>query len=650
MGPGEPALRARVTELEQQVEALRRDAEQLDQIRRQYEDLLEYAPVGYVTVDEAGFVRRANLTAAGLLGRPRHELVGERFNSLVTPSQRTACSAFLDDAREATLPVTHEVALTKGAWKARHLQLVATPALAAGEIGLPGRNVRIAVLDVTARKEAERGLAESEARFRAWVEKSPDGIAVVDAQGVLVEANPVMLQMIGRREEALGRVRVPDLLEDAVRASVGEEIAGLQPGDTRDREDRFVRPDGRELWANVKVLKLGDGRILAYCRDVTERRAMVGALRESEGRFRALAEGSPAAILHVGRDGRVTFANRVMLGLVGGSGQPPATQQDWSEALHPEDRARVLAAWQEAVAAGRGFSDEFRLCAPSGRETWVRWLLVPVAMRDGEPPDFIGVGVDMTETRALHGQIALSARLAAMGTLASGISHEVNNPLAAIVSNESYASVVIAEVAAECRSRGPGGDAAAERLDEVCEALAEARESAWRIARIVKDLATYANPESRRVEASLVDVAKDALRWLPPHVGETASVRLEDLGSPRGLVAPGQIQQLVVHLVSNAARATPPGKRDTVRVRVGTAPGGAALLEVVDHGCGIAPGDRERVFEPFFTTRSTGSGRGAGLGLSICRSIASAHGGSLTLESEVGRGSTFRLELPPVGG
>jgi two-component system NtrC family sensor kinase len=101
-----------------------------------------------------------------------------------------------------------------------------------------------------------------------------------------------------------------------------------------------------------------------------------------------------------------------------------------------------------------------------------------------------------------------------------------------------------------------------------------------------------------------------------------------------------------VNLVTNAAKATPEGQRDTVVVRVGPGRPGMARVEVIDHGIGIDPAIRDHIFDPFFTTRPAGPARGTGLGLAICQSIATAHGGTLTFESEVGKGSRFVVELP----
>jgi two-component system NtrC family sensor kinase len=144
----------------------------------------------------------------------------------------------------------------------------------------------------------------------------------------------------------------------------------------------------------------------------------------------------------------------------------------------------------------------------------------------------------------------------------------------------------------------------------------------------------------------LIDIVNGALRWLPAAVARTARIQVEDGGAPDIVASPGQIEQVVVNLAVNAAFATPEGQRDTVIVRIGPGEPGMARLEVIDHGSGIEPAILDRVFEPFFTTHAVGEGKGMGLGLAIGHTIVTTHGGSLTVTSAVGKGTTFRVELP----
>jgi signal transduction histidine kinase len=252
---------------------------------------------------------------------------------------------------------------------------------------------------------------------------------------------------------------------------------------------------------------------------------------------------------------------------------------------------------------------------------------------------------DVTEQRSLRAQLALSSRLASLGTLVAGVAHEVNNPLAGAMS--SVASAIEGQRALATRLRGEqpiDREAMAVAADAVVEVLLDAQVGGGRIAQIVKDLSLFGRPNPVRTRVRLGDVTTASMRWIPSSVGRAATVRVDDLGAPAVHASAGQLEQVVVNLVTNAAFAIPPDRRGEISIRIFTSASGRAVLEVKDNGRGVDPATIERIFDPFFTTRDVG--QGMGLGLPICHAIVSAHGGTLTAESLVGEGSTFRVELP----
>ncbi len=249
---------------------------------------------------------------------------------------------------------------------------------------------------------------------------------------------------------------------------------------------------------------------------------------------------------------------------------------------------------------------------------------------------------DLTAQRAAERRAAELSRLAALGTLVAGLAHEVNNPLTAVLANQS---VAVEELSALLRA-----PASLDRneIDQTVagsiESLRDAVEGSHRIARIVKDLSLFGHPDPRRAPVSPGEVVGDALRALPPRLGERARFEVTDRGAPQVMASAGQLVQVVVHLVTNAADSIPDGRIGTVRVGSYPGEGGSARIEVRDDGCGIPPSVLHRIFEPFYTARRANGG--TGLGLAVCHAIVTAHGGNLTVESEVGKGSMFRVELP----
>ena len=905
-------LRDRISELERQNEALKFSAEQVDLVREQFSDLYDYAPVGYVTIDEKSVIHRVNLPAAAMLGGSRQEVTGSRLLSFIRPDDKTACAAFVKAAFSATAPTTFEASLLHGKWRAEHVQLIASPAAEGRDLGHAGAQVRLAILDVSERRNAAEALRESEhrfeavisamaegvvahdasgaivacntaaerilgltadqirgrtsldprwravhedgspfpgedhpamvvlrtgasqwnvimgihrvdgslgwirinaepirkgdgsvrgavatfdditeerrrteelraseAKFRAYVEDAPVGMLVADPEGRLVDANPVGLEMLGITADALGSKSVVDFQEESAKEGIRRDFLDMKAGDTRDREDRFVRPDGSELWSSVKVVKLDDGHFLAFCRDVTEERRTMEALKASEqalrveqarldlavtsGRlglwdldmvsnkaWRTLRHdqlfgyeklqpdwGPEIALRHVVPEDRPIFHRAFQEALATGlfhyvlrvetpsgqrrwlqadgemfrdeTGKPvrmagtveDVTQRKLAEEALRESQERLALFVEHAPAAIAMFDREMRYLVASrrwvsdyglgtreifgrshyeifpdlperwkdvhrrclagaverkerdpfpradGTTDWVNWEIRPWRDADGGVGGLVMFTEVVTGLVTLQSQLALSSRLAAMGTLVAGIAHEINNPLAAELSDQGLALEVVREVRTGLEGDAPlDRRAEARRLGDVVEALEEAQESGRRIAQIVKDMTVFANPSPLRTRVRLADVVQAALRWLPASIGRTSKVQVEDGGAPAVMASPGQLAQVVENLIGNAAKALPRGTRDPIVVRIGPGTDGRARLEVVDHGVGIPSTELDRIFDPFYTTRPAGEERGTGLGLAVCRSIVLAHDGTLVVESELGKGSTFRVELP----
>jgi len=237
------------------------------------------------------------------------------------------------------------------------------------------------------------------------------------------------------------------------------------------------------------------------------------------------------------------------------------------------------------------------------------------------------------ERNKMRQQLMVSDRLASVGMLAAGLAHEINNPLAAVMSN---VEIALHDLRAR---RGDIGDA--------LEALDDAYAAAGRIRDIMRDLKLFSRgaDESRR-NLDVTTLVRSALRMAQNEIRHRAMLRV-DLGRvPQVEANESRLSQVILNLVLNAAQSISEGRADQNEIRVTTAldEQDRVVISVSDTGCGIAPADHERVFEPFFTTSSTGTGMG--LGLSICHHIVADLGGEITLDSAVGRGSTFCVHLP----
>jgi PAS domain S-box-containing protein len=524
----------------------------------------------------------------------------------------------------------------------------------------------VVFLDVTESKRAEQASALSEARYRSLFDALMDGFVLLDMDGVVRESNEVYRKMVGYSAAELAQVTDRDLTPERwhpVEARiVAEQILPTGFSDVYEKEYR--RKDGSIFPVELRTFLLKENErpvgMGAIVRDVTARKqteAVTGHLHEQvqaeKDLLSALLESFDDEVWFCNTEGRFTLANRASLTafqMDSGSGASVEKMAQSLEVLRPDGTPRPV---EEAppLRALRGEvvtrQEEIVRTPATGELRHRQVTATPVRDKGGRVIGSVSVVRDVTEAHALQAQMALASRLAALGTLVSGVAHEINNPLAAEMADQGIALEVVREVRERLLSHSPVDRPAEGRaLDGVVEALEDAKKSGERIARIVKDLTLFGTPDAKRQPVRLMDIVDAAMRWLPSTVTRTASIQVENGGAPDVFACAGQVEQILVNLITNAARATPEGQRGKVLIRVGPGLPGMARVEVIDHGIGIAPAIRDRIFDPFFTSRPAGPARGTGLGLAICLAIATAHEGTLTVQSEVGKGSTFRVELP----
>jgi PAS domain S-box-containing protein len=308
--------------------------------------------------------------------------------------------------------------------------------------------------------------------------------------------------------------------------------------------------------------------------------------------------------------------------------------------VHPDDRDKTLTArarLKDGVPA-TGLVNRYR--CKDGSYRWLQWMSVAYLDRG-----FVyAVARDVTEQHQaseererLQGQLIFSERLASVGRLAAGVAHEINNPLAFLMANLSFA---IEQVASPVRSTK--GD------EELTSVLKEALAGAQRIANIVRDLKTFTRPQaSPAASVRLEAVLELSINMVSNDLRHRARV-VKDFGDTPPVAADeARLMQVIVNLLVNAAQSIPEGSAhaNEVRVRTFTDGAGRAVAEIHDTGSGISPDVMPHIFDPFFTTKPVGTG--TGLGLSISRSLVTGLGGELTVQSEVGKGTVARVALPP---
>jgi PAS domain S-box-containing protein len=282
-----------------------------------------------------------------------------------------------------------------------------------------------------------------------------------------------------------------------------------------------------------------------------------------------------------------------------------------------------------------------------GRDLTVasRWTLVRDAA--GDPKGILVIDADITGKKALETQLLVSDRMASVGTLAAGVAHEINNPLAAVMANLDYIADSLSRMTTgDVASMSPGMRDAWIR-EEIKTPLDDAVEAAQRVRFIVRDLKIFSRSpnDSERGPVNVETIMESSLRMAWNEIRHRANLVKRYGRVPEVEGNEARLGQVFLNLVVNAAQALPPGQAEHNEIRVTTRlEGERVIIEVRDTGAGIPPQIIGRIFDAFFTTKSVGVG--TGLGLAICQRIVTDMGGTLTVESELGKGTTFRVSVP----
>ncbi|WP_437624757.1 PAS domain-containing sensor histidine kinase [Sorangium sp. So ce1151] len=502
--------------------------------------------------------------------------------------------------------------------------------------------VRRPAAHVADRAPAERALLERAARSLRDASTEMIGLFVWDAAGGILDANDALLRMVGCAREDLeaGRLSWVALTPSEHRAADERALSEvLKNGICPPFEKEFLLPDGRRLPVLIAPALLEGSRDRGVCftLDMTACKAAEGALRVNEERLRLVVRATSDAFWDWDlSSGRVTGSERMRSFYGTGGADIEEDAVWWFERVHPEDRDRVMNGLRRAIEGGD--------CT---FELWYRCLLADgsyadvqdrgIVLRDGAGKAYrmLGAVSDVTERRQMEARLQLADRMASLGTLAAGVAHEINNPLAYMVANVDFARK-------ELRARGT-----AARVDALIAALDEAAEGGARVRHIVSGLKTFSRADDGALGPVEVDrVIQLVLRMAQQQVRSKARLVVELGPVPPVHANEAQLGQVILNLLVNAAQALPDGKESENEIRITTAlaPPGRVRIEVRDTGPGIAPELRSRIFDPFFTTKPIGEG--TGLGLAICHGIVTRFRGEIAVESEVGCGACFRVLLP----
>lgn len=473
--------------------------------------------------------------------------------------------------------------------------------------------------------------------LEGFMELSLDLFCVAGVDGVFRWLSPRWTEVLGWSVAELCASPFVEFVHPQDRAATLDELSRLNAGATSlCFENRYRCRDGSYRWLEWSARPHGE-LVYATARDVTSLRERREE-RDERARFLELAE----ELAHVGHwrvdleEESVFWSDEVyrIHGRAPGSFVP--SLGEGVEAYHPEDREAVWEAVAAAVERGESFDIVRRLIRDDGELRYIRSVGRPEHAPDGKIVAIFGVFQDVTEAHVLQERLLQSERMASVGTLAGGVAHEINNPLAFVMANLEVIEEELLDL-----------DATAD-VRELVQAVREARSGAARVRRIVRGLKSFSRVEPPKTEpVNVAQVLKSAIEMAHNEIRHRATL-IREIGSmPRVVGDDQRLSQALLNVLVNAAQALPEGgaQDGRIAIRAGAVPGGVSI-EVSDNGCGMSRDVARRALEPFFTTRPVGLG--SGLGLSIAHGIVESFGGRIELDSVEGGGTTVSIWLPAV--
>ncbi|AFM25681.1 PAS domain S-box protein [Desulfomonile tiedjei] len=506
------------------------------------------------------------------------------------------------------------------------------------------KGVVFTVQDITDRKRAERALRESEEKYRATFNNVAVGIDVVDRDGRFQKVNGTLSSLLGYSEEELLDLTFFDVTHpsDVEESSHRHETLMRGELDTYRYDKRYIHKDGSVIWADTSVSVIRDCKgkpvaAVAVISDITRR-------RNSEAirlRLATAVEQAAETIEITDPDGTIVYINPAFERITGYTreeaiGKNPSILKSG----HHDDRFyRTM--W-ETITAGKVWRGHFINKKKDGTLFEEEVSISPITDKTGKIINYVAVKRDVTREKSLQAQLLQAQKMEAIGTLAGGIAHDFNNLLQITL---GYSEMLLSEK---------------KKTDPEYADLEKIFHAASSGAELVKGLLTFSRkvgpkPITLNLNRQITQVEK-LLRRTIPRMIDIEMKLADDLAEINA--DPAQIQQMLMNLVVNARDAMADSGRLRLATKnvildegfcsthVGINPGAFVLLQVSDTGHGMDRATIEHIFEPFYTTKEVG--RGTGLGLATVYGIVNQHGGIITCESEIGRGTAFSIYFPAI--
>ena len=612
----------------------------LQESERRFREMLENIKLIAVTLDSEGKITFCNDYLLTLTGWRREEVINQDWFEKFIPEETASSKALHSTSPSVSqLAAHHESHMLTKEGKLLTIQWNNTMLRDA-----MGKTVGTASIgeDVT-----ERNRSEEKARQLAAIVQSAD-VAVIGKtlEGVITSWNKGAETIYGYTEdEVVGEsitTLVPPGHNDEVR-EILDKIRNEEPVEHYETLRR--RKDGKDIFMSLTISPIFDtrGKVIAAStigQEVTERKLAEEKMRNDEERFRLIAENLGDMIAVLDLEGRRIYNSPSYTSILGDPESLKGT--DGFQEIHPDDVVRVKQVFQDTVRTGTGQRIEYRFLRKDGAESIIDSKGSVIRDGDGTISSVVVVSRDVTEEKRLAAQFLRAQRMDSIGTLAGGIAHDLNNVLTPIM------------MAIEVLRSKVSDPLGLSILDTV-------ETSARRGADIVRQVLAFGRGvKGDRILVQLKHVVKEVVKIAGGTLPKSIRIKTD---LPRDLwtvsADPTQMHQVLLNMMVNARDAMPGG--GTLKIAAenitldescssmhsGAKPGPYICIVITDTGTGIPADIREKIFEPFFTTKEIG--RGTGLGLSTTLAIVKSHGGFINLDSEMDKGTTFRIYIPATG-
>ena len=592
-------------------------------MQKQFEDIFEASvdAIGYATPDEA--ILLVNRAFSELTGFSKEELLRMNARDLIPEQHKEQRDLVVAQVLQTGKPVEYEIDYLRK--NGSQVPVSITLFAVKGDDGKPTGLAAI-VRNLTERKRADE-------QFRLVVESSPSGMLMVDKGGIILLVNRQIEQQFGyERAELIGQP-VEMLVPQRVRSHhAGDRSEFFAHSELRamgkGRDLYGMRKDGQEfpLEIGLNPIRTSDGiKVLASVVDISERKRTEQTLQKERDFIDAVLEIAGTLVVVLGREGRILRFNRACEQTTGYSSEEVLGRYIWDLFVPPDEVDEVKTVFKR-LRGGEPRNDYENYW--KGKDGFLRrisWSNTVLTDSDGRVDYVVAAGLDITDFQHMQEQLRKTERIAELGTLASGMAHEIGTPMNVILGRAEY---LLQRTADEGMKKG----------------LATIITQIERITKVMNQLLVFARrkpPDRQAVD--LGEIVEDSLEMFQErmtHSRITVEKAIE-ADTPSIHADRDQLVQVLINLLMNSLHAMPEGGR----LRLSLAREGSYVcLGVSDTGHGMPEEIRSKVFEPFFTTKDFG--KGTGLGLTVVKGIIEEHGGTIAAESAVDKGTTFWIRLP----